>query len=519
MLKENEANESVKSLSKSMLVVMVFTMVAKVTGFLRETVLASRFGVSAITDSYKTAFDIPCIFLSVIVTALSATLIPSYSSQLQKGRDRADRFIRNLFTIGLALSAVILGLTLMMMETLVCKFFLPGASAEVQQLTIRLATIMLPMGFFTFLARMSTAYLQANFHFAIPAVSQVMLNVCIIVFIILSKGENIELVALGTLLGWVVQFVVQVPSLHKSGLRCRPVFDLKDPGVREVAVLMLPVLVSSAFDQVYIIVDRAVASGAAGNITALDYGNRISTMVSSVLLTSIATVLYPTLVKNVDSRDDFRKTLGFGINLNLLIAIPAIAALTLLRLPVTRLVYERGAFTKDNSLLTSGTLACYSCGILGVGLREIGNRCFYACKKTKIPTIIGIFVVLLNIGLDIAFYPVWGAAGIAAATAVSSTLSGLVLMFTLHRRLGAIDGKRLLTCLWKVLAATACMCGVLLALSSALSLSTATGRVFQLGMLATIAAGVAVYAAVLLLLKTEELRAALAMLRTKLRRG
>ena len=174
MLKENEANESVKSLSKSMLVVMVFTMVAKVTGFLRETVLASRFGVSAVTDSYKTAFDIPCIFLSVIVTALSATLIPSYSSQLQKGRDRADRFIRNLFTIGLALSAVVLGLTLMMMETLVCKFFLPGASAEVQQLTIRLATIMLPMGFFTFLARMSTAYLQANFHFAVPAVSQVM---------------------------------------------------------------------------------------------------------------------------------------------------------------------------------------------------------------------------------------------------------------------------------------------------------------------------------------------------------
>ena len=126
---ENEANSSVKSLSKSMLVVMIFTMVAKVTGFLRETVMASRFGLSAITDAYKTAFDIPCIFLSVIVTALSATLIPTYSSQLQQSRDKADRFIRNLFTIGLALSAVILGLTLSMLDTLVCRFFLPGASA------------------------------------------------------------------------------------------------------------------------------------------------------------------------------------------------------------------------------------------------------------------------------------------------------------------------------------------------------------------------------------------------------
>ena len=187
---ENEANSSVKSLSKSMLVVMVFTMLAKVTGFLRETVMASRFGLSAITDAYKTAFDIPCIFLSVIVTALSATLIPTYSSQLQQSRDKADRFIRNLFTIGLALSAVILGLTLSMLDTLVCRFFLPGASAEAQQLTIRLARIMLPMGFFTFLARMSTSYLQANFRFAVPAVSQVMLNLCIIVFIILSGGET-----------------------------------------------------------------------------------------------------------------------------------------------------------------------------------------------------------------------------------------------------------------------------------------------------------------------------------------
>lgn len=144
---------------------------------------------------------------------------------------------------------------------------------------------------------------------------------------------------------------------------------------------MLPVLISSAFDQVYMIVGKAVASSGIGDITILDYGNRVSTMVSAVLLTSIATVLYPTLVKNVDSSEDFRRTLSLGVNLNLLIAIPAMAALTLLRLPVTRLVFERGAFTAKDSLLTCGTLACYSCGILGVGLREIGNRTFTRSSK------------------------------------------------------------------------------------------------------------------------------------------
>ena len=153
-------------------------------------------------------------------------------------------------------------------------------------------------------------------------------------------------------------------------------------------------------------------------------------------------------------------------------------------------------------------------GILGVGLREIGNRCFYAYKKTTIPTVVGIIVVLLNVVLDIALYPVWGAAGIAAATAISSTLSGVTLMVMLYRRLGAVDMKRLLTCLWKTLA----MCVVLLALSSALHLSTATGRAFQLGMLGVIAAGVAVYAVMLFLLKTEEFKSALSLVSGRLRK-
>ena len=131
---------------------------------------------------------------------------------------------------------------------------------------------------------------------------------------------------------------------------------------------------------------------------------------------------------------------------------------------------------------------------------------------------VGIIVVLLNVVLDIALYPVWGAAGIAAATAISSTLSGVTLMVMLYRRLGAVDMKRLLTCLWKTLAATAAMCVVLLALSSALHLSTATGRAFQLGMLGVIAAGVAVYAVMLFLLKTEEFKSALSLVSGRLRK-
>ncbi len=517
-MQQYERKQDVGTLSKSMLIVMVFTMFSKVTGFIREMVLASKYGISLYTDAYKTASDLPCIFLSIIVTALSATLIPIYAKQLEEGKARASRFISNLFTVGIVMSVVVLLLTTLFLRPLVTNFFLPNAGQETQELAIQLSRIMMPMGLFVFLARMSSAYLQANFSFTIPALSQSLLNLVVIAALMVSSGGNITVVAVGTLIGWAFQYAVQIPQMHRLGFKYRPVIDLHDPGLREVALLMLPVLISSAFDQVYFMVDRAVASSVEGNITALDYGNRISTMVSSVLLTTIATVLYPSLVRNTGNREKFTEDLTFGLNLNLLVAMPAMAALILLATPVTRMVYEHGAFSSDDTLLTSGTLACYSAGILGVGLRELCNRCFYAYKNTKIPTIVGVCVVLLNIGLDFALYPTFGAPGIAGATAACSLASGFALLFMLHRSKKVVDQPRVLRCLWKTLVACVAMLASLLVLSFVLHMGTLGGAKFYGAMLVNFVIGIAIYFTVLKILKTKELEVAFGMIKRKLKR-
>lgn len=517
---QHEREQGIGTMSKSMLIVMIFTMVSKVTGFLRETVLASQFGAGAISSAYKTAQLIPCVFLSIIVTALSATLIPVYSTQLREGREKANRFVNNLFTVGMLLSLVILVLTAIFLEPIAGIYMREADDPETLQLVIQLAQMMMPMGIFVFLAKVTSAYLQANFNFTVPAISQLFLNVTVIAAILISRGADITYVALGTVLGWALQFIVQLPSARRTGLSYRPVFDLKESGLREVMFLMIPVLISSAFDQLYTTFDSMVAyRGDVGDPAKLDFANRISTMVSSVLLTTVATVLYPNLVRHVNDRDKFADNLSFGININLLIALPAMAALILLRVPITRLVYERNMFTAEDTRVTSVLLAAYSAGILGVGLRELCNRCFYAFKDTKVPTIVGIGAVALNIALNYALHPILGPAGIAAGTAISGTVSGLVLLFFLQRKRHVLEGSRVFKCLWKTLVATGAMSAVLMILFRALNMGTRGGMQLLMGMGIAFVAGVAVYAVMLLVLKTEELGMLVDMVKSKLKRA
>ncbi len=513
-------DQGIGTMSRSMLIVMAFTMISKITGFLRETVLASHYGISMVTDAFKTAQNLPCIVLTIIVIAISSTLIPVYSGRLKQGPEAASRFMRNLFTVGLVFSAVVLLLTALSMEWMVGIIMRGAEEPETVRLAVRLAQLMMPMGFFVFLARISSAYLQANFRFTIPALSLLFLNVTNIVSILLSRGDNIAYVAIGTVVGWALAFVAQIPSMRRTGFTYKPVFDLKEAGLREVMVLMVPVLIASAFDQMYLTFDQMVAyNGAVGDPTALDYANRLATMPSGVLLTTVATVLFPNLVRNVDSRERFAGNLSFGINLNILIAVPAMVGMILLSLPIVRLIYERGEFSAEGTRLTATLLACYSAGILGVGLREIGNRCFYAYKDTVVPTVVGVGVVLVNIGLNYALHSVFGAAGIAAATAVSSMVSGVTLLLMLHRKRKVVEIGRITRCLWKTALATAAMAAVLLGCYALLGLATAAGMQLLLRLGVTGVLGILTYAVLLRVLKVEEWVELTRMIKKRLARG
>lgn len=513
-----QKEHDVGAMSKSIGIVMVFTLVGKVAGFVREVIFAGQFGTGTIADAYINAQLVPGFVLSILIAAFSAALITMYPEQQRLGKENANQYMNNLLTVGFVASLVILALTWLFLEPIVTGIFLPFAPPETQQQAIQLSKTMLTMELFVFLARMVSAYLQANFSFAIPAFSQVVQNIVLIAAILLAGG-SIQMVAVGTVISWAAQFLVQVPAAMKAGLRYRPRFSLSDSGLRGTAFLMLPAIIPAVFDSFYMIFAQSIASQNTGYISALGYGNRLSSMVSTILLTTVATVLYPSLVGHIDRKDKLSEDLSFGINVNFLIAIPASVALILLAHPITKLLYERQNFTAESTVLTAGTLACYAAGILGLGIRDICNRCFYAYKSKRIPFVVGLVALLLNVFLNYLLYPVYGPSGIAASMSISSIINGFALLFLLDLNKKVIHWKKTLTCLWKVVAATAAMAGIILLLSSVFSISSQIGKTFALLMLLLMGAGIGVYLLLLWLLKVEELHALIHFFTKKLHRG
>jgi putative peptidoglycan lipid II flippase len=496
-----------------MALVMGLMMLSKALGFIREVALSSKFGMTYVTDAYKTAFNIPCLLLSALIGAMATIFVPVYNERSLDGAEAASNFTRATLTAGFIVSAVIALGTYLSLPWL-ARAMLPGASEDMIHLTIGLTRVMTPMALFVFLYRMLGAFLQARFSFATPATATCAGAVVIILGIMLSGG-NIVLVAAATLAGMAVEFLTQLPAARKRGLRPRPLIDFNDPGLKRMAFLTVPLLIGGVFDQLYIVFDRVVTAATAGDISALDYGNRVTTMFSAAFLTTIATVLYPSLTESARDAKRFAGHFSQGVCLNVVIGLPAAAALLMLRAPVTRLIFERGAFGASDAAATAGTMACYALGILGLGLRELCGRAFYARQATRLPMTVGILGVMLNIALDYALYPLMGVSGVALASAIAASASALALMILLRASAGHVGGGAILLCLGKTAIATAAMCVVILACSRVFSLQDAYGMRLAGSLLATGAAGLAAYGAALAILRARELEYIVRMVRRR----
>lgn len=496
-----------------MALVMMFMLLSKGLGFMREVAMSATFGMNEVTDAYKTAFNIPCLLLSALISAVAAVFIPIFNEKHEKGVDAERGFVGSLFAAGLALSAIVALITFAALPSLT-RLMLPNAPTQTIELTIKLSRIMMPMALFVFLYRLLTAYLQARFHFTTPAAATCVSAICIIIGIYVSNGD-IVVVAIWTLIGMAMEFVTQVPTAISRGFNVRGKISLFDDGLRQVAFLMLPLLAMYVFDQLYIVFDRVAASANPGDISALDYGNRITTMVSAALLVTIATVLYPAMTRDAGERSAFAGHFSFGINLNIIIGLPAMVALFILATPITRLVYERGAFGGEQTAITAGVLACYAIGMIGVGVKELCNRAFWAQKSTKTPMVIGIVSVVVNIALEFPLYAMFGVSGVALASAISASLASLTLILLLRKRVQHVGGRDIITCLCKTVAATVIMSIVLLILTRVFGMVSSTGRSLIVHLGVAIAAGVVSYLAAHFLLRTKELRLLISRARTR----
>lgn len=505
---------------KNIGIVTGLTAVSRVLGLVRDQLSAAVFGTSALNSAFITAFSLPNLFRRFLGEgSLTAAFVPTLQEELHENK-QAGAF-RLLSQVTTWLAVVTGGLVLVGMLLFSQSRILTGHDSK-WYLAADLTVLLFPYLAFVCLAAAFSATLNVMQRFTEPALSPIWLNLTMIVSLggaglhwaETDMGRMYWLCA-GVLAGGFLQMAVPAAVLVRLGWRPRADLTLS-PRVREIAMLMAPGLFGTAIYQINIYVSRLLAFSINDSAASvLFYANRLTELPIGVFAIAVATVIYPLLARHAAERkfslmaEDYRK----GLRLILLINVPAGAGLALLAEPMIRVLFQRGAFTADDTAMMAPLLALFAVGMPFFSITSLSTRAFYALKDTATPVKLAGISFVINLGLSLLLMRPLGAAGLVLASTVAIVVQTWLLQRLLTQRLPEMAFQPLWGTVGKILFAVLGMAAVVV--GGRLLLGdhmTGFGRnAIALG--ALIPLGIAVYGAALWLLKIEGSDELLAVLR------
>jgi len=457
-----------KSIAKSAAVIGLGTFCSRILGLLRDMVIAALFGVYAYADAFVIAFRIPNLFRDLLGEgAANAALVPVFSEYSVK--HTKEEFWELANTLLNLLLVILAGITLLgiIFSPLLVRMFAPGFIYEPEKLslTIALNRIIFPYCLLICLAAYCMAVLNSLKHFSVPAFAPCLLNISIIICAIVF-GEGITGLALGVLLGGLLQLAVQVPVLYKKGFRPKLFRSFRHPAAGTVGRLMLPRLLSSGIYQLNNVVDSAFGSLAfivgEGGVAVLYYAYRLIQFPLGVFSNSLFQAILPTFSVQALESDfkELKATLSFGLRSIFFLMLPASAGLIVLSKPIVKVIYERGKFDVYSAQMTSDVLVFYSLGLAAYAAVKVLQACFFALKDTYTPTKVSAWGLGMNIVLNTALIFPFKISGVALATSLSGLATCVILFVILDKRLQSLERREILSSFLRSLAASVAMAGV-----------------------------------------------------------
>ncbi len=476
-----------QGLAKSAAMISIFTLLSKFLGFIREIMIADRFGSGMETDTYFVAMTATVIIVGTLGAALNTTLIPIFTEIGERyGNKGKLKYLNNILNLTLLITGFIV-VGGYIFSPLVIRVLAKGFEGEQFHLAVKLNRIGLPIAVFLGLTHVLSGLLHSSKIFGPPAISGLPYNFVYLVYLIFfAKSANIVTLMVVSVLAASTQFLILVPSVRSMGYKYRPKINLKDKYLKKAMILILPVLLGSAVQQINVVVDKTLASDLiSGSISALTYASRINDMVIAVFIMAITTVIFP-MLSEAFAREDIhnvKEILGEGINIILLITVPATIGLLLLAEPLVYLFFERNAFGEKATLMTSRALIFYSLGLVGSSLRLMLNKVYYSFQDTMTPMKNGILAVALNLILNLILVKRMEHSGLALATSISASISTILLFLSLRKKIGPIGLKDYLLSFGKTLLASLLMGGLVYVIYFKLGALFSGAKLIQIGIL------------------------------------
>jgi putative peptidoglycan lipid II flippase len=424
------------------------TGVSRVLGLAREIVARRTFGVEGDINAFTVAFQVPNLVRALVADmALGAAFVPVFSELLEKNqRERAWRVASTIFWLALIVLGALTAL-LMLLAPLIMRLFGLG---DLEDLATTLSRILFPVVVLFGVTGIFVGILNSYEEFTVQALLPVIWNVAIIATLLgvvpQFESEEAQLYAYagGILVGTVLQMVTPVWWLRGRDGRIRAVLDLRDPAVKRVFVLMLPVALGVGLINFNLLVNTFFASRFVDPQlapSAIDAAFRIYMLPQGMFSVAVATVLFPRLSRLAARADftAFRETVSLGVRQIGFLLLPASAVAAVLAEPIVRLLYQRGEFTAEQTPVVAAALAAFALGLTFNGTMLMLNRSFFSLQSPWVPTAIALGNLVLNAVLDAVLYRV-GVWGIPLATSIVNIVGTLALLVVLRHRLGRLDG-------------------------------------------------------------------------------
>jgi putative peptidoglycan lipid II flippase len=495
-----------RRLARSTAIFALATGLSRILGLVREIVAAYYFGAAGKINAFTVAFQVPNLVRSLVAdAALSSAFVPVFSELLEKGdRKRAWRVASSLFWLMLLGLGALTALFIVIAPLVIAPFGDPGGDRE---LAIGLSRVLFPIVALLGVSGVIVGILNSYEHFTVPALTPVFWNLAIIAGLVLgvphadSIDTKLYIYAVSIVVGTVIQVLLPLPWLRGLDGRLQVVLDWRDPAVRRVFVLMVPVTIGSR------LIDPELAP------TAIDKAFRIYMLPQGMFSVAVATVLFPSLSRLAarGELDAFRHTVGLGLRQISFLLVPASAASAVLAEPIVRLIYQRGQFGPHQTHVVAGALAAFAAGLTFNGTMLMLNRAFFSLQSPWLPTAVAFGNLGLNAALDGVFYR-FGTWGIPLSTTLVNIAGTAALLDLLRRRLGGIELVRTARAFVLITVASAVLAGVSYGvwrlLDEALGRSLGA-QIASLG--AALVAGFGAYAISCRLLGVRELEALLSL--------
>lgn len=450
-------------MGQTTLLIMILTLISKVFGFVRESVMAAYIGAGDLKSIYTTATTIPTVIFSIVASGILSVYIPTFNKAKNEGGEKeANKFTNDLINV-LMFYGLISFLLIVFLAKPISKMLSPDLSGKWLNLATNFTVIMMFSTFAYLYGGVIRGYLNIKNNFVDPVLIAIIMNLFIIVATVLTGiYKNPYILIIGALLGNIFQFARFPYVAKKLGFKYKIGLNFKNKYVKHLMILLLPIIFSNAASQLSLIVDNSMASAFFGkdSISKLFYAKTMLGFISGVVTTTIATVSFPEIARLAQKGNinGMKCNLNSAIIFTLILVLPATFGMMTLSDPIIKLVFERNAFTASDTSVVASLLVSYAPFVIFAAITEIISKGFYSLGDSKTPVLIIIIQQIINITLNVVLSKLVGLNGLALSTTISTAIGSVLIIIVFIKKFGNVKNNSNKASLIKLLTISIIMC-------------------------------------------------------------